>query len=64
MTQKEIFKMASNYEISWRMQEIDSIQRNMIYKTAYEKKSATRKMKNYAKEIIEILKNDDEEMEG
>lgn len=60
MTQKEIFKMASNYEISWRMREIESIQQNMAYKTVYEKKTATRKMKNYAREIIEILKNEEE----
>ena len=60
MTQKQILKMAGNEEIWWRMQEIAEIQANMCHKTIYERKTATRKMKDYAKEIIEILNSNEE----
>ena len=63
MTQKDIIRMASNPDIQWMMQEIAQIQSNMCHKSIYERKSATRRMKNYAREIQEILLSDDGEEE-
>lgn len=60
MTQKEIIKMASDFEIQWRLREIAMIESNMCHKTVYEQKTARNKMKNYAREIQEILNGNEE----
>lgn len=57
MTQKQILEIAANEDAMFLLQEIAYIQRNMCYKTIYEQKTAKAKMKNKAKEIMEVLKN-------
>ena len=59
MTQREILTMATNFDIQWRMKEIESIMMNMCHKTKYEQRTARDKMKRYAKEIQAILKGKD-----
>jgi hypothetical protein len=61
MTQKDIIKMASNFEIQWRLNEIAMIESNMCHKTIYEQARAKRRMKDYAREIQDILNGSEEE---
>ena len=55
MTQKEILAIANNEEAMMILKEIEEIQRNMCYKTIYERKTETKKMKELAKELIEEI---------
>lgn len=56
MTQKDLMKIAADEDLMEALQEMASIQRNMCHKTIYEQKTATRKMKDLAREIIEGVK--------
>lgn len=56
MTQKDIIKIAESADIMDALMEMRNIQQNMIYKTAYEKKRATRRLKELAREIVAELK--------
>ena len=60
MTQKDIIKMASDFEIQWRLREIAMIDSNMCHKTIYEQARAKRKIKEYAREIQKILNGNEE----
>lgn len=64
MTQKQIIRMASDFEIQWRLREIDGINSNMCHKTVFEQATAKRKMKQYAREIQEILNSEEETEEA
>lgn len=64
MTQKQIIRMASDFEIQWRLKEIDRINSNMCHKTVFEQATAKREMKQYAREIQEILNNEEETEEA
>lgn len=55
MTQKELLTIAADKDLMDILEEIAEIQRNMCHKTIYEQKTATKKMKNLAKELIENL---------
>lgn len=58
MTQKEIFAIANNKDAMMILKEIEEIQMNMCHKTIYERKTASRKMKRLAKELIEEIKKE------
>lgn len=58
MTQKEIFAITNNKNAMLILKEIEEIQMNMCYKTIYERKTASRKMKRLAKELIEEIKKE------
>lgn len=55
MTQKDIIAIAKNPVAMEILAEIAEIQANMCYKTIYERKTATRKMKDLAKEMIDEI---------
>lgn len=57
MTQKDLMKIVENADLIYTLLEMREIQQNLIYKTAYEKKTATKRMKDLAKEIIAELKD-------
>lgn len=57
MTQKDLMKIVENADLIYTLLEMREIQQNLIYKTAYEKKTATKRMKELAKEIITELKD-------
>lgn len=56
MTQKEIFAITNNEDAMMILREIEEIQKNLCHKTIYERKTATRKMKALAKELLEEIK--------
>ena len=55
MTQKEIFAIASTEDCMEILKEIEKIQSNMCFKTAYEQKTAKAEMKRLAKELLEFI---------
>lgn len=57
MTQKDLMKIVENADLIYTLLEMREIQQNLIYKTAYEKKTATKRMKELTKEIIAELKD-------
>lgn len=56
MTQKEIIMLASDPDLMALLTEIAEEERNLIHKTIYEQKTAKKRMKNRAAEIIETVK--------
>jgi len=57
MTQKDLMKIVENADLMYTLLEMREIQQNLIYKTVYEKKTAAKRMKELAKEIIAELKD-------
>lgn len=55
MSQKQILELAANDEAMEILKEIAYIQSNMCHKTIYEQKTATRKMRQLAKELLELI---------
>ena len=55
MTQKDILAIAKNPVAMEILSEIAHIQENMCYKTEFEMKHETRRMKELAKELIEDI---------
>lgn len=55
MTQKDILAIAKNPVAMEILAEIAQIQENMCYKTEFEKKTETRRMKELAKELIDDM---------
>ena len=55
MTQKDLIKIASNDEAIYLLHKIQDIQSNMCYKTEFEQKTAMRRMRELAQEIINSL---------
>lgn len=55
MTQKDILAIAKNPVAMEIIAEIAHIQENMCYKTEFEKKTETRRMKELAKKLIEDI---------
>lgn len=55
MTQKDIIAIAKNPVAMEILAEIANIQENMCYKTEYEQKTETRRMKALAKELIDDI---------
>lgn len=60
MTQKALLNLAANDEAMDILREIQFEQRNLCHKTIYERKSATRRMKQLAAQIIDVLKGEPE----
>lgn len=60
MTQKAILQLADNEEAMELLADIAHIQQNMCHKTIYERRTAQRKMKQYAAEIIKLLKGEND----
>lgn len=57
MTQKDIIALASDPDLMAMLNEIAFEEKNLCHKTVYEQKTAKKKMRNYAKDIIDTIKN-------
>lgn len=56
MTQKEIIMLASDPDLMALLAEIAEEEKNLVHKTVYEQKTAKKRMKNRAAEIVETVK--------